>query len=122
MYFPNVYYLMNLLMLKTLIKVKRLFRKKADINAVIEDNLSLMKEIRAKRIKVYRLYKQAHVGNQTGGMPAFVLYTDHLEKIYQRLKTNEVRIIKEPVISPEFSFLHFLDLYGNEIVLVQLNE
>jgi hypothetical protein len=52
---------MNLLLLKTIIRLKKLFRKRSDMNAVIEDNLSLMKEIRAKRIRVYRLYKQAQL-------------------------------------------------------------
>ena len=64
----------------------------------------------------------SRVGNQTGGTPAFVIYTDGLDKIYERLKANKVKIVKEPVESEEFSFLHFLDLYGNEIVLVQLND
>jgi hypothetical protein len=50
---------MNLIFLKTILKIRRLFRKKIDMNLVIEENLNLMKEIRAKRIRVYRLSKEA---------------------------------------------------------------
>jgi len=63
------------------------------------------------------------VGKQTGGMPSMVFYTDDLEEAYKQLLRNKVTISKLPVNENEtaFSFLHFLDLYGNEIVLVQLN-
>ncbi|MDX5347109.1 MAG: VOC family protein, partial [Hymenobacteraceae bacterium] len=37
--------------------------------------------------------QQERVGNQTGGMPTFVLYTSDLEKQYQRLIRNKVEIV-----------------------------
>lgn len=63
----------------------------------------------------------SRVGNQTAG-PLMVIYTDQLEEVYIRLKQKNVSIKSEPVITPEYKFLHFLDLYGNEIVLVELKK
>ncbi|GAB3829662.1 VOC family protein [Pontibacter rugosus] len=60
------------------------------------------------------------VGKQAGKQPLLVLYTSELDTVYSRLKQSEVRIVKEPVATPEAKFLHFLDLYGNELVLVQV--
>jgi len=65
--------------------------------------------------------QQAQVGRQTGGTPSMVFYTNDLEELYQRLMRNKVKISKQPVSEDQFSFLHFLDLYGNEIVLVELD-
>ncbi len=64
----------------------------------------------------------AQVGKQTAAMPSMVFYTDDLVEAYRELLRNQVTISKPPVNEGEgkFSFLHFLDLYGNEIVLVQL--
>lgn len=64
----------------------------------------------------------AGVGQQTVGQPLFVLYTDNLEKVYQRLKDNNVEINKPPTITPHNKFLHFLDLYGNEVILVEMDK
>lgn len=64
--------------------------------------------------------QQKQVGRQTAGMPAFVFYTDDLVEAYRNLMRNHVNIVKPPVNEGEAAFLHFLDLYGNEIVLVQL--
>lgn len=60
------------------------------------------------------------VGNQTAGQPVFVLYTDSFEELIEKLMQNKVNIIREPEITPDSMSLNFLDLYGNEIVLVQL--
>lgn len=62
------------------------------------------------------------VGKQTGGHPTFVLYTDSFEELHQQLISHQVHITKAPQTTPEYQFLHFLDLYGNEIILVQLNQ
>lgn len=62
------------------------------------------------------------VGNQTGGHPTFVLYTDAFDQFHEQLISNQVRIKTAPITTPSYKFLHFLDLYGNEIVLVQLNK
>jgi predicted enzyme related to lactoylglutathione lyase len=63
----------------------------------------------------------ARVGNQTSGQPAMVIYTTSLQELYQQLKGNNVKIKTEPVFTPGYSFLHCFDLYGNEIVVVEVN-
>ena len=63
----------------------------------------------------------ALVGRQTHEQPTFVLYTDDLKKAYERLRDNQVKISKQPVSSPGYKFLHFLDLYGNEIIMVEMS-
>ncbi len=60
------------------------------------------------------------VGDQTGGQPAFVIYTDSFEEQLEKLNQNEVKIVKGPEITDEFMSMNLLDLYGNEIVMVQL--
>lgn len=60
------------------------------------------------------------IGNQTHGAPAYVLYTDSFDIMHQRLQENRVKIIKEPEKTDDAKFLHFLDLCGNEIVMVQV--
>lgn len=65
--------------------------------------------------------KQA-VGDQTKGQPTLVLYTDSFEEMHKKLLEHQLRIKKQAIESPDAKFLHFLDLYGNEIVLVQLKE
>ncbi len=62
------------------------------------------------------------VGSQTHQQPAMVLYTDDIDTMYERLLANNVRIEIAPVDSPQYSFLHCYDLYGNEIVIVQLKQ
>ncbi|WP_315816981.1 hypothetical protein [Paraflavitalea speifideaquila] len=49
-----------------------------------------------------------------------VIYTTELHVLYEQLLNNGVRIKTEPVITPAYSFLHCYDLYGNEIVVVEL--
>ena len=65
--------------------------------------------------------QRERVGNQTGGMPTFVLYTDNLEQQYQHLVRNKVEIVEYPVYDSDYKFLHFKDLYGNRVVLVELD-
>ena len=64
--------------------------------------------------------QKKRVGNQTAGQPAFVLYTDSFEKLLNKFLENGVKILRDPEVTSEFMSLNFLDLYGNEIVLVQL--
>lgn len=61
-----------------------------------------------------------HVGNQTNGQPALVFYTDDLKAFYERAILNGVRIKKEIEAGPGYQFFHLYDLYGNEIVVVEL--
>lgn len=63
--------------------------------------------------------QKAQVGRQTAGQPLCVFYTADLAEAYSRLQQNGARIVKEPENTLGARFLHFLDLYGNELVLVQ---
>ena len=65
--------------------------------------------------------EEARVGRQTLGQPAMVVYTLSLKEAHVRLEANGVRIKKQPVFDVHYSFLHFLDLYGNEVVLVEIS-
>jgi predicted enzyme related to lactoylglutathione lyase len=60
------------------------------------------------------------VGNQTNGEPVFVMYTNALDALYQKLTTNNVKIKQAPVYADEYSFFHCYDLYGNEIIVAEL--
>lgn len=64
--------------------------------------------------------QKLRIGNQTGGQPVFVIYTDSLEEFYNHLINENVKIVREPVEIPEYKYFHFLDLYGNEIVMVEM--
>jgi hypothetical protein len=66
--------------------------------------------------------QKERIGNQTGGQPTMVIYTTALEEQYQKLKENNVKIKIAPVLTPGYNFLHCLDLYGNEIVVVEIKE
>ena len=65
--------------------------------------------------------QQHKVGHQTGGAPLMVIYTSDIIELYQQLIVNKVSISKKPMLGDSFRFLHCLDLYGNEIVVVELN-
>ncbi len=60
------------------------------------------------------------VGNQTGGEPCFVAYTDDVQSTYRDLQSKGVKFRGPPHEDAEAAFVHCYDLYGNEIVLVQL--
>lgn len=64
--------------------------------------------------------QKKRVGNQTAGQPVFVLYTDSFESLMEKLIQNKVEIIRKPEITDDSMSLSIRDLYGNEIVLVQL--
>ena len=66
--------------------------------------------------------QKERIGNQTGGQPTMVIYTTALEEQYRKLKENNVKIKIDPVLTPGYNFLHCLDLYGNEIVVVEIKE
>ncbi|SFC57170.1 hypothetical protein SAMN05421747_11512 [Parapedobacter composti] len=64
--------------------------------------------------------QKALLGNQTGGQPTLVLYTDECQKVYEHVLNNGVTIL-EPIKDAEGSrFFHCADLYGNRITVVQL--
>lgn len=63
---------------------------------------------------------EALVGRQAGGQPLLVLYTDDCRAHCATLEAAGVRIRRPPAEGDGAVFAHCLDLYGNEIVLVQL--
>ncbi|MGF7038672.1 VOC family protein [Mucilaginibacter lappiensis] len=60
------------------------------------------------------------IGNQTAGEPTFVMYTNTLDALYQKLLKNGVKIKLKPVYADTYSFFHCYDLYGNEIIITEL--
>jgi catechol 2,3-dioxygenase-like lactoylglutathione lyase family enzyme len=60
------------------------------------------------------------VGNQTGKQPVAVAYTDDLNSDAERLRARGVTFSVQPKEEPGAAVAHFLDLYGNEYVLVQM--
>jgi len=62
------------------------------------------------------------VGRQAGSQPLFVLYTDDCMKTYKTLKPRGVEFLYEPEDTEGDVHVHFKDLYGNQIVLVELKD
>lgn len=60
------------------------------------------------------------VGDQTGGQPVGVFYTSDTRRDHARFAAQGVRFTREPVEDAVAVYAHFIDLYGNEFVLVQL--
>lgn len=53
------------------------------------------------------------VGNQTGGRVFLFLYTDDLQRDYQNLVDQQVKIAREPTVETWGKVVVFEDLYGN---------
>jgi catechol 2,3-dioxygenase-like lactoylglutathione lyase family enzyme len=64
--------------------------------------------------------QEARVGRQTAGQPCAVIYTDSLAKDHESMRARGVVFNREPREEGGARFAHFLDLYGNEFVLVEL--
>lgn len=64
--------------------------------------------------------ERALVGKQAVHQPLLVCYTENFEADYQRLKDQGIRFQDQPTHDRDAIHVHFYDLYGNEIVLVQL--
>lgn len=62
------------------------------------------------------------VGDQTGGQPVGVFYTDDVVRDHRNFAARGVRFTKEPVHDDSTVYAHFIDLYGNEFVLVQVKK
>jgi predicted enzyme related to lactoylglutathione lyase len=60
------------------------------------------------------------IGKQTAGEPTFVMYTNALDALYQKLLKNGAKIKLKPVYADDYSFFHCYDLYGNEIIVTEL--
>lgn len=57
--------------------------------------------------------QQKSIGNQTGGRVFLFMHTDNLERDYQNLLLNGVKIVREPTEEMWGKVLVFADLYGN---------
>jgi len=66
--------------------------------------------------------QRERVGDQTHGQPTMVIYTTSLDELYEKLIANKVSIHVKPVRTPDYKYFHCLDLYGNEIVVVEIKD
>jgi catechol 2,3-dioxygenase-like lactoylglutathione lyase family enzyme len=60
------------------------------------------------------------VGRQTAGHPLLVLYTDDLDGDLARLAALGVAPSQGPIREQGSAYVHVPDLYGNDLVLVEL--
>lgn len=63
--------------------------------------------------------QKSRIGNQTGGRVFLFLYTDNLERDFNNLIGNGIRIIREPSVEAYGKVLVFEDLYGNHWDLIE---
>jgi len=63
--------------------------------------------------------QKSRIGNQTGGRVFLFLYTDNLERDFNNLIGNGIRIIREPSVEVYGKVLVFEDLYGNHWDLIE---
>lgn len=64
--------------------------------------------------------EQALVGKQAAGQPLLVFYSDDFNRDYAALQARGVEFVGQPQHDPDAIHIHFQDLYGNHIALVQL--
>ncbi len=64
--------------------------------------------------------EEKFIGKQAAGQPFLVFYTDDFKSEYRKLASSGVKIVKEPVTAGSYTFARFTDLYGNEMILVEL--
>ncbi len=62
------------------------------------------------------------VGDQAGPQPFMVFYTDDAQADFDSMTEHGVNIIRPIVETNDAAFFHFGDLYGNEIVMVELKQ
>jgi catechol 2,3-dioxygenase-like lactoylglutathione lyase family enzyme len=60
------------------------------------------------------------IGRQAGRQPLLVLYTANCETAVNTLEARGVKFPESPRCEGDTVFAHFEDLYGNEIMLVEL--
>lgn len=63
--------------------------------------------------------QKSRVGNQTGGRVFLFLHTNNFQRDYDNLKSNGVKIIREPSVEVYGTVAVFADLYGNLIDLIE---
>jgi hypothetical protein len=64
--------------------------------------------------------QRARIGMQTGTQPTFVIYTQDVEKLYRHVMREKVKIVETLQITEQAKFFHCLDLYGNQLTVVEL--
>ncbi|MEO8110930.1 MAG: VOC family protein [Ginsengibacter sp.] len=57
--------------------------------------------------------QKSRIGNQTGGRVFLFLHTDDLERDYQNLLDNKIKIVREPHVEEYGKVAVFEDRYGN---------
>jgi catechol 2,3-dioxygenase-like lactoylglutathione lyase family enzyme len=57
--------------------------------------------------------QKSRIGNQTGGRVFLFLHTDNIQRDYENLVEQKIRIIRGPSCEPYGKVLVFEDLYGN---------
>ena len=57
--------------------------------------------------------QESRIGNQTGGRVFLFLHTDNLDRDYQKLLQENIRIVRPPSVEEFGNVLVFADLYGN---------
>jgi len=57
--------------------------------------------------------QRSRVGNQTGGRVFLFLHTDNFQRDFENLKTNNITIVRGPIVEPYGTVAVFEDLYGN---------
>jgi catechol 2,3-dioxygenase-like lactoylglutathione lyase family enzyme len=62
------------------------------------------------------------VGNQTGGRVFLFLFTDNFYRDYEKLKSKEVKFVRQPQEFEYGTVAVFEDLYGNLWDLIEPNE
>lgn len=64
-------------------------------------------------------HQLSRVGDQTGGRVFLFLHTDDIKRFEQRLRQENIRILRGPVTEPFGEVIVFEDLYGNKWDLIQ---
>ncbi len=66
--------------------------------------------------------QRSRIGNQTGGRVFLFLHTDNLDRDYQNLLDNKIKIVCEPHVEEYGKVAVFEDLYGNLWDLIEPKE
>lgn len=65
---------------------------------------------------------EARIGRQTGGEPVLVLYVRDLEATIARARAAGIDGFGEVGHTADSAFVHLADVYGNDLVLVELDD
>ena len=92
----------------------------ADDQRFVHVKLPSQKNIGIWLLKAQTEEQIAAIGRQTAGAPCAVIYTHNIKKDVLKLEKNGVHFNKPIMSDEDAAFAHFVDLYGNEFVLVEL--